>query len=240
MRDVREIFERVLDEPQPPMRATAEITGAARRVARRRDRLAAGAVAAVLSVVLAGALMTRTPPARPGPPAVAPVASPSFRPPPAMPSLHAIDGHTTAAAAVLGAAVPAGLVAGRPEAQYGWATVLHDGEYVTSVRVEMTFAAGGGWLEARYVFDSALVDPACSDAALAATAHVAPGAERGCEVLDIGGEAIQVTTGPGIIAAARFLRGGFVCVTVRQGSLDAPPLAAGRVAALAADPDLLP
>jgi hypothetical protein len=242
VRDVREIFERVLDEPQPPLRATAEITGAARRVARRRDRLtAAGSVAAVLVATLAGVLVARTPPeARPGLPSVAPAVSASFRPLPAMPSLHAIDDHTAQAAAVLGAAVPAGLAAGQPEAQYGWATVLHDGEYVTSVRLEMTFATGGGWLEVRYVFDAGLADPACSDAALTATARAEPGADQGCQVRTVGGTAVQVTTGPGIVAGVRFLRGGFVCVAVRQGTLGGPPLRADRVAALAADPGLLP
>src|SRR5262249_25313489 len=151
------------------------------------------------------------------PPPGTPAASVSIRPLPAMPSLHEIDGHTDQIAAVLDAAVPPGQVGGQPEAQFGWATVLRDQMYGTSVRVQI-LRSGGGMLEAYYVFAQA-VDPPCSAAAVAAATAVLPGVDGNCTVVFAGGQAIQVTTGPGAIEAIRFLRGGFVSIVARQGTL---------------------
>jgi hypothetical protein len=107
------------------------------------------------------------------------------------------------------------------------------------VRVQL-LESGDATLEVYYVFDAALADQACSAAAVTAAAEVLPGADPGCTIVPVDGQAIQVTTGPRTIQAIRLLRGGFVSVIARQGTLATPPVTPAQLAALAADPDLLP
>lgn len=263
MNEVRELCERLLDGPSPPLRTADEVLTIARRARRRRHLHTSTSVAAVvLGLVLGVAVvLDRTG----GDGSVAVVA----------PAARSSAAHGAKMAAVLIGAAPDGHTTGRVET-FSDDPVVHpsgtewgDGRSrLLAAAVVRVFADGGqGQLFAYLVHDGR----AAPEADLCAPDVASPAIEN-CEVRWVGGVPIRVvsTAGSGrgrMIEATRFLDGGRLVVAAWQGvpvdwldypeaerwsravageavwsrpPLPAPLLDADRVAAIAADPAMLP
>lgn len=239
MREVKAVFQRVLDAPAPLMRDTSDFVAVARRSARRRSALTAAASTLVGTAAVVALAVVAGPAHAPSPPA-SPAASsmPGTAPFAPMPRLSSIDGHRVAA--VLRDAVPAGLTPDETEMAPAWAIELHDGGYYTSTRVTMSTATGHGTLEVDFRFEpaSAPTSDLCGTATAARVEAIASGADTDCRVVTVNGEQIRVvdsTAAGQVIAATRFFRGGFITVVSRQESLATPPLTPSEVVNVVVD-----
>lgn len=263
MNEVRDLCERLLDAPAPPLRTADEVLTIARRARRRRSLLTATGVAGVVLGLVLGVTVVFD---RTGGDGSVVVAAPAAR---------SSAAHGAKMAAVLIGAVPDGHTTGRVET-FSDNPVMHptateSGSYrsrLLSAAVVRIFADGGqGQLFAYLVHDGRPApgaDLCAADAALPQDAH--------CEVRWVGEVPVRVvtTTGEGrgrVIEATRFLDGGRLVVAAWQGvpvdwldypeaerwsravageavwsrpPLPAPLLDAARVAAIAADPAMLP
>ncbi|HLT09466.1 MAG TPA: hypothetical protein VK028_01505 [Micromonosporaceae bacterium] len=263
MNEVRDLCERLLDTPAPPMRTADEVLTIARRARRRRNLLTTSGVAGLVLGLVLGIAVVLDRTGGDGPVFVA------------APAARASAAHGARMSAVLIGAVPDGHTTGRVET-FSDDPVVHpsgselgDGRaQLLSAAVVRVFAGGGqGQLFAYLVHDgrpAPKADPCAEDAALPRDGR--------CEVRWVGEVPIRVvtTTGEGrgrVVEATRFLDGGRLVVAAWQGvpvdwldypdaerwsravageavwsrpPLPAPLLDADRVAAIAADPAMLP
>jgi len=284
MNDVKELCDLMLDGPQPPLRTSDEALAVARRATRRRDRLriAGSGVAVMAAVTGAAALVV---PSAGGPaPAESPYASPRERranatPPAVPPTWHQADGHGGEVVRILTAAVPAGFSS---RLEYGDAASTlqlqrpHGGgapPFATVTSLILEADGKEGRLESMLHSDGtpAPTGDLCSAAIAARMDKMIGPADGGCQVVVVDGVQIRVATTHDpdrgqVIAATRFLTGGFLTVFAQQGvvvyerdgdvppdathspepdpdhkpALDAPPLTGQQAAALAANPAMLP
>jgi hypothetical protein len=238
--EVKDICERLLDTPAPPLRDGSEVLSAARR-SRHRARLAvAGSGMAVLAAVAVGAVLVAPgaagptgPPGPPGPQVagpsrdVAPPAGAEVDPPP-VPQARASASHGRRMDRVLTEAVPAGYAITSETQVDGGTTVYPNDDtrpgrgMIIAAYGKVRVAAGGGegQLLAGILADGRppptgdLCDPS-----VAATFREP--ADR-CQVIEVGGVPVRVTTGNEaergeVLVAVRFLRGGFLMVSSWQG-----------------------
>ena len=260
---MRDIAARMLETPAPPMRDADEMLSVARRASRRRawtGAVRAGSVALVLALAVIGLVRPTVSgePPRPSDQDVAGSAAPMARAAPA---------HGQHMTEVLLAALPAGYTTAPPELFSDSDVVLTapatpGRAQILAASVLRVFAGTGeGELYAFLVHDGRLApDDVCAEPA---------GAPDKCTVHTIGGVAVRVVTVTDAtrgqkIEATRFLAGGRLVVGSWQGPpgeraqypaslwepdgqftwwrppLTEPLLDITAVAALAADPAMLP
>lgn len=246
MYEVKDIFERILDAPAPPIRASTEILASARRTMRRRAAMSALGAAAALATIVVGAVAIasgisagpRSGP--PLPPAAAITHTPTVPGIEPMPSLLDIDTHRAQILAALTNSVPAGLTPSHVESTMVWA-IQARGAYITSARVAMNAkvgqVVGQGELEVHFCFES--TEGACTAAFADSLAGITPDSRA---VVAVDGQQIAVGTDNAarVIIATRFLGGGFVTVVSRQGSLATAPLTPVQAATVTMNPAILP
>lgn len=249
MTDVREIISRMLDEPAPPPRPAAQVLATARRARRRRSASWVGSALATLVVLsLAGFVVgaQRS--------ATEPIATAAVPPGGVAPA------HGRTMAAVLVAALPPGFTAGVVETFNdsplpGPGLAVDAPTSVLAAAVVPVFSDGGaGEVFAYLVHESAPAPgPRCDAVEVAASAS--------CEIQFVGGDEVQVVVhGQGWTTgweATRFVAGGRVVVGERRyrpagantdgrslivalPPLAVPPIDPVALAALAADPAMLP
>jgi hypothetical protein len=235
--DVRDICERLLDEPAPPARDAEQVLGAARRSARRARLAVAGSGVAALAVVAVGAgLVVPGAPwwsaspggavggvgtARSGPPSAV------VQPPPEQPPARASAAHGRQMDRVLMRAVPPG-VTGRSRTMISDNTTVYPppkpGEGILLAAhawVRMEADGREGELLATIMVDGKPDRTGDLCAAQPDAAQDDP-AQLSCEVLDVGGVPVRVTTERDaerglVVVGTRFLRGGFLMVSSAQG-----------------------
>ncbi|MBV1851813.1 hypothetical protein [Catellatospora tritici] len=217
MTDVKDLCDRILDAPAPPLRDSAQVLAVARHAARRRARLAAAGGLACVALA-AGAVTALLPVA----PMSTPLAQPSptaaaSRPQVPLPGPDAAQAHGATIAQVLAEAVPPGYTT-RPEPTSTWrlaGDTAGGPHYVSVTRLVVSDADGAGTLSIGLFGDGA--DPAPGDlCGAAATARLAAYGETGagaCAVTSVGGVAVRTdTAADGRVTAVRFVPGGFVAV----------------------------
>ncbi len=253
MNDVKEICALALEVPAPPPRTSAEALMLARRANRRRDLglVAASGVAVVVTLAaVAGTALLLPGTHRGGPPVTAPVAVPVRPaapavavPVPPVPSKDAAQANAGRMQHLLLAAVPAGYTGAPeyPEPANMWLVEAARDKYAMLSGVVVSAGGGAGLLQA-YLFRDGVAAPSgdlCSAAVTARLAPVIGGAGAPCQVYQIGGVPVRVTTeqdperGGQVVTAVRLLDGGFLSVVAQQGtvvyqpsSADLPPDAA--------------
>ncbi|WP_144123616.1 hypothetical protein [Catellatospora sichuanensis] len=221
MNDVKDLCERILDQPGPPLRDSAQVLAVARHAAQRRTRLTAAvgglACAAVAAVAVTAALPRTTgqlPVAQP--PSVTAAASEAAVVP--MPGPDAAQAHGGRIAQLLAEAVPAGYT-GRPaDATSTWrlaADTAATPRYISQTRLIVSDGAGEGMLSAAFAGDGHVV-PDGDLCAATVTARLAEYGDSGpgtCAVVSIGGVAVRVdTAATRAVAATRFLAGGYLTI----------------------------
>lgn len=282
MNDVKDLCDRILDQPGPPLRDSGQVLEIARRSARDRARLTAAAGSLACLAVAAFALTVTLPGAPSDAPLAGPVtagpatpaASASVPPTPARAAAHA---HGARIAQVLAGAAPAGFTA-RPDGDTSTWTLATDTtaatpRYVSQTRVLVSDTVGEGTLAAVFVADGGTA-PTGDPCATAVTARLnvyrdtPSGTEAGpgdsCSAVSVSGVAVRVDADPAAVTATRFLATGYLMVswsaaapdggtstaapgrpwTARDSAgrwpLASSPFTASTLAALAADPRLLP
>lgn len=228
---MNDVFERLRDIPEPPLRPSAEVLATARRDSKRRTALRAAAGGLATLAVLGGAAVAvdRLQPPPPAPQAAAALPRPSATTaPPPVPAPEAVDKQSPKIARALIAAVPIGYAAapvqppGEKESAYSVKVAIGKGGYRAVTLVRITEQRGSGVVAA--VFGTDLPIPTAQ--ADLCGAHQDLGIEgatiTGCETVDTGGAVVRVVRGtdPGtgdVMSALRFLDGGYLVVSASQG-----------------------
>ncbi|GIF91853.1 hypothetical protein [Catellatospora chokoriensis] len=221
MNDVKDLCERILDQPAPPLRDSAQVLAVARHAAQRRARLTAAvgglACAAVAAVVVTAAL-PRTAGELPvaQPPSATALASAAAMPP--VPGPDAAQAHGGRIAQLLAEAVPAGYT-GRPaDATSTWrldTDTAGTPRYISQTRLIVSDGAGEGVLSAALAGDrhAAPVGDLCADAVTARLAEYSAVGPGTCDVVSVGGAAVRVDTAADrAVVATRFLAGGYLTI----------------------------
>jgi hypothetical protein len=245
--EIRDIVARMLDETQPPMRPADEMLAAVRGAARRRARIAAAGTGALALVVVLGAGSI-----------VRMVAQPSATGPVAAPAASAAPAHGERMAQRLRDALPAGMTVGTVETfsdiqAVGLPAPAQGRVRILAAAVLTVYADNReGEIYAYIVQDpTPAPDDLCADLQVPCT-------------IALGGAIVRVVTMTDgkrgkKVEATRFLTGGRLVVGAWQSPsidlasltsaehvvwphppMDEPPLDPQAVAALAADPAMLP
>ncbi|GHJ49360.1 hypothetical protein Cs7R123_67020 [Catellatospora sp. TT07R-123] len=229
MTDVKDLCDRILDAPAPPLRDSAQVLAAARHADRRRTRLAAGG--GLACAALAAAAVAALLPAAPGPAPLAQqtptAAAVSAVPLPRLPGPDAAHAHGGRIAQVLTGAVPSGYAVRPDGATDTWRLAADAGalpRYVSVTRLVVSDDGGEGSLSAALIGDGGGV-PGGDLCAAAVTTRLTAYVELGpatCAVATVGGVAVRTdTAADGGLTATRFLTGGFLTVRWRPGTGDA-------------------
>jgi hypothetical protein len=231
---VNDLFERLKDLPEPPLRPSAEVLATARGAARRRNlrRATAGMFAAI--AIIGGASLAADrlqPPGTQQLAGPAPSASAAETPIPQAPTADAVDKHATKTARALIGAVPPGYTATSVKLngdaytpfEGTWLKYsLSKGAYRAITLVRMSRDDGSGAIAAILGTDL----PTPSAGADLCAANLDLGIEGAtvdrCETATVDGVRVRLVSGtdPGVgrvLSALRYLRGGYVVVTASQG-----------------------
>ncbi|GAB4050650.1 hypothetical protein [Catellatospora paridis] len=270
MNDVKDLCERILDQPAPPLRDGAQVLAVARHAAQRRARLTAAvgglACTAVAAVVVTAALPRTTgelPVAQP--PSATALVSAAAVPP--VPGPDAAQAHGGRIAQLLADAVPAGYTSRPADATSTWRLdTAATPRYISQTRLIVSDGAGEGVLSAAFAGDGHAVPDGdlCAAAVTDRLAEYSSAGPGTCAVMSVGGAAVRVdTTADRAVAATRFLAGGYLTIrwspmtwstvspsasaqpwTVLDGggrpAVDAATFTQAGLAGLAADPRMLP
>jgi hypothetical protein len=224
--DVRNLCQRILDQPAPSMRDSAEVLAIARHATRRRARVTAAAGGGLVATVatIAIAAVATLPPTRPSTPEVQPFVSAPQTPatsPPEAPTREAADAHGDRTAQHLANALPAGYT-GRPGFDgRATATWLPAGRpnptadhYVSQTRIIVSNGDGEGSLSATRVGDGLPAptgDLCAPEVATRLAAYLGDGPDT-CATATINGVRIRIATARSASTATRFLNGGLLVV----------------------------
>ncbi|HEY7222737.1 MAG TPA: hypothetical protein VH561_03865 [Micromonosporaceae bacterium] len=248
MNEVRHIVDRMLADPAPPLRAADEVLTIARRAKRRRSWAATGSAVAVLATVLGIVGLAQLGPG--GPPVPSPRAA-------SAPVARAAAAQGAVMAAQIERALGVGASPGPPETfsdnpvPYPTAAVTGGPARLLAAAVLPVYIGGRlGTVYAYLVYDGGSIpDDVCA------------GGAAGCTAVAVGGVTLALTSGTGLgagVEATRFLLGGRLVVGASRfppgdegepglgadawirPPLAAPPLDPAALAALAADPAMLP
>ena len=269
MNEVKELCARALDGPEPPLPDATEMLAVARRATRTRNRLRAGyGLAAVAALAVGAAVLgpevivaDPQPPVVAAPPDVA--ASPPSSPAelPAAPTSEEAVAHVGRIAELLTDALPDGYslvfasrTAGEPTPSGSWSpwyAELDDDSYAVTTTLLVSSGDGTGALQIVIRGDESGPSRDLCEPEIRAGFAVPAGSK--CRLLELDDGPIWTITGEDaargeVEAATRALDGGYLTLVAEQGieseyfpmPLAAAPLTAPELAALLADPAILP
>ena len=231
MNEVKDICDRMLDMPAPPLRDSGEVLDIARRSARRRARVTAAgsglAVAATAAAVVTLSVTGRpAPPPAQGPPAGQATTSSAAQHQDVPPARGAAV-HDRKMAQVLQGAVPAGYTA-TPEFPFSTDTTVYppmehpgDRAQLLAVTSLLVSAGGGTGVLSAYLVTDGVPAPTGDLCSAGIAARFRDAGDR-CETVVVNGVPVRVTTGHSqdrgeVRVATRFLRGGHLTVSAAQG-----------------------
>lgn len=240
MHDIKDICQRILDEPAPPRRTGVETLAIARRETRRRARRnVAGSALAVLAVATSAVLLAPPDP-RPQsgptgpPPAPSAISADPVAPVPSMPSGRDLQAHGPLIVRRMVETIPAQFIAvpefapGTDRATTTWAIGGSGRDaYVSFTLVVVNAGERKGLVWAVMVRDNQ-PQPAdrCGTATAERLARYHRTSTENCRTINIGGTLMRVTSdGPDrgqTMTATRFLANGFVTIRVDQGVPEYP------------------
>ena len=234
MHDIKDICQRILDEPAPPRRTGVETLTIARRDTRRRSRrTVAGGALAVLAVATSAVLLAPPDPQSAIVPAVPPpapstISADTVAPVPSMPSGRSLQAHGTQIARRMVEALPADFVAvpefapGTENATTTWAIAGSGRDaYVSFTLVVVNAGERKGLVWAVMVRDNQ-PSPAdrCDDTTAQRLGRYHRTSTTNCRTITVGGTPVRVTSDERdhgqTITATRFLTNGFVTIRVDQ------------------------
>ena len=230
---MNDLFERLEDLPEPPLRPSADVLAAARRSSRRRNiRRAAAGLLGAFALIPGGALAIdelRPPPVAPYQ-AAAPAVT-SQAPVPKAPTAGQVDKHAMQTARALIGAVPSGYQAGpvklngdwyAPASAYEVKSFIRKGGYRSVTLVRVSDGRGSGAIAS--VVGTDLPVPSADADLCAANQDLGIEGARidKCETVTIDGTRVRVVTGTDrqtgrVMSALRYLRDGYIAVTASQG-----------------------
>lgn len=234
---MNDVFDRLREMPEPPLRTSADVLASAKRSARRRTvgRAVAGAFAVVALAGVAAVTAQRYEPPR-GPQQMAALtptasASPAGAPTPSAPSVQSIEKHSTSIAQALMDAVPAGYDAvpaklngddAQPPESYTLRQTITKGAYRTVTLVRVSRAQGAGIIAAVIGNDAPAPGPGADPCAARLDTGIEGATIDSCWLININGATVRLVTGtdPGVgkvMSATRYLDGGYVVVSASQG-----------------------
>ncbi len=226
MNDVKDLCDRILDKPAPPLRDSTQVLAIARHAARRRAQLTAAAGGLACAVVAAVAVTVAMPVApADAPPAQQPstteLPSPAAAP---MPDADAAQAHGGRVAQLLAEAVPTGYTSRPDGATSTWrlaADTATKPRFVSQTRIVVSDGSGEGGLSAALVGDG-LAAPSGELCAPTVTARLGAYTGNGtgpgtCAVASVNGVPVRTDiSADQTVTATRFLNGGYL--TIRWSS----------------------
>jgi len=215
MNDVKDICDRILERPAPPMRDSERVLTIAQRSARRQARITVtmgGLVAAAIVAITAAAGTLDGAPGTPRPAVLlTSVASPSLSP---APDWEKTGPDTARFAQLLAEALPAGYRSQPAFGTHGTDTWTSADSYASRTQLVVSTGKGQGMLSATVVKDGAAAPSGdlCAAAVTARLDAYNPDGDANCQVITIDGVPIRATTTAKGSTATRFLADGFLIV----------------------------
>ncbi|MEV0459177.1 hypothetical protein [Catellatospora methionotrophica] len=221
MDELHDLLQRVVDQPKPPQRASADVLRVARRADRRRRAITASLSGLGVAAVAVLAVSLTPMPGSIAPPATPQLSASSAPARPRMPSALLAEAYGPRMVEVLKAAVPADLtVTVPPGSQFVMLTArTAPHAYIFGARIGVSDAEGSGELTAMIVRFQPQDPPtvvagggSCAPEAGAWLATYTGGGENDCAEVTVEGEAIRVASSEAAHTAIRWLDGGMVVV----------------------------
>lgn len=234
---MNDMFDRLREVPEPPLRTSADVLATAKRSARRRTagRAVAGAFAVVALAGAAAITAQRYEPPRgpqqmAAPPPTA-YASPAPSRTPSAPTIQSVKKHSTSIAQTLMDAVPAGYDAAPakldgdgPQAPETYTLQLAGtkGAYRTVTLVRVGKGQSAGVVAAVIGNDVPAPGPGADPCAALLDTGIEGATIDSCQMITINGASVRLVTGTDpsvgqVMSATRYLDGGYVTISASQG-----------------------